>query len=177
MTSKLQEKPSALKRENPALQIWNLWTVFYFSGPFLPSSDQMANPDTVPGTSNLDPHHCLEDSQLHILTKCEYVSWVEIWSNHDLMWLMGYEWREVIMITLVPWVNVTDVSWVEIRKTHDHITWFNVTDMKPSVETRQNLDRQGWHNVTDVSWVEIRKNNDHIAWLNVTNLSWMEVLT
>jgi hypothetical protein len=44
---KLQEKPSALKREHLALQKWNLWTFSYVCGSFLPSwiRIRIANPD------------------------------------------------------------------------------------------------------------------------------------
>ncbi len=49
-TSKLQEKPSAIKREHPTLQKMKLINFFYFSGSFSPSwiRIRIANPD--PGT-------------------------------------------------------------------------------------------------------------------------------
>jgi hypothetical protein len=51
---KLQEKPSALNREHPHSEKWNLLTFFYVFGSFLPSwiRIRIANPD--PGTP-LDP--------------------------------------------------------------------------------------------------------------------------
>jgi hypothetical protein len=49
--SKLQKKPSALKREHPALQNMKFSIFFYFCGPFLPSWIRIRIPNTDP-----DPH-------------------------------------------------------------------------------------------------------------------------
>ncbi len=56
-TSNLQKKPSALKREHPALQNMKFPKLFvYFCGPFLPSWTRIPNPDTDQRTwLNPDP--------------------------------------------------------------------------------------------------------------------------
>ncbi len=58
-TSKLQEKPSALKREHPALQKMTI----IFLGHFYPLGSGLQSRNVDP-----DPHHCLKDSQSHILS-------------------------------------------------------------------------------------------------------------
>ncbi len=53
--SKLQKKPSAFKREDPALQTWNFLIFFYFCGSFLPSwiRARIRIPNTDPGPHQL----------------------------------------------------------------------------------------------------------------------------
>ncbi len=61
--SKLQEKPSALKKEHPALQNIKFMTFFYVCGSFTPSwilnRIQGPNRDTDP-----DPQHCFKAKEL-----------------------------------------------------------------------------------------------------------------
>jgi hypothetical protein len=60
LMSKLQEKPSALKKENPALQKIKFINFFYVCESFLLSWIRIAkpDPDTDPGTPmNPDPQH------------------------------------------------------------------------------------------------------------------------
>ena len=54
-TSKLQEKPSALKREPPALQTYNYLLFFYFCGSFLPSCIRI-QPTKI--NAEPDPQQC-----------------------------------------------------------------------------------------------------------------------
>jgi hypothetical protein len=49
-TSKLQEKPSALKTEHPALKNMKFLNFFYFGGSFLPSWIRIRIPDSDPLT-------------------------------------------------------------------------------------------------------------------------------
>ena len=61
-TSKLQEKPSALKREHQTLPKMKCINFFLFSGSFLPSWIRIAIPDPDTGNPlnpNPDPQHCL----------------------------------------------------------------------------------------------------------------------
>jgi hypothetical protein len=60
MAPKLQEKPSALKKEHPALQNMKILYFFYFCGSFLPSWIRIRirnlNKDPDPATQiNADP--------------------------------------------------------------------------------------------------------------------------
>ncbi len=62
-TSRIQEKPSALQREHPALQTWNFLPFICFCRSFMPSRIRIRipNPDTDPLTwLNPDPDlkHC-----------------------------------------------------------------------------------------------------------------------
>ncbi len=66
--SKLQENPSAIKREHPALQKWDLLTFSYFEGHFCPPGSGSGAPieygsirATIESGSNQDPQHCLQD--------------------------------------------------------------------------------------------------------------------
>ncbi len=62
-TSKLQKKPSALKRGHPTLQNMNLKKIFYFCGSFLPSWIRIGIPNPDPVTRlnpDPDPQPCLE---------------------------------------------------------------------------------------------------------------------
>jgi hypothetical protein len=64
--SELPKKPSALKREHPALQNIKILIFFYFCGSILPFwiRIRVPNPDTDPLTwlnPNPDPKHCKKD--------------------------------------------------------------------------------------------------------------------
>ncbi len=60
LMSKLQEKPSALKREHQALQKIKFINFFHVCGSFLPSWIRTANPDTV---QIQGPHYVHPDPQ------------------------------------------------------------------------------------------------------------------
>ncbi len=64
-TSKLQEKPSALKREQPALQ--NFYLFFYFSGLFLPSCTRIRTPNSDPDPA--DQNQCESGSRKAVYCK------------------------------------------------------------------------------------------------------------
>jgi hypothetical protein len=51
--SKLQKKPSALKREHPALHNMKFLNFFYFCGSFLPSWIRTRIPNTDPDPDSL----------------------------------------------------------------------------------------------------------------------------
>jgi hypothetical protein len=71
LMSKLQEKPSALKREHRAHQEWNLLTFSTFVGHFCPPGSQQGSRDPIESRSSPvtdpdpDPQHCLNFSPMH----------------------------------------------------------------------------------------------------------------
>jgi hypothetical protein len=76
-TSKLQEKPLALKREDPALQKSKFINFFLFLWAFLPSWIRIANPDQDPGTI-LNPDPDTDQDWIHNITGRNHVRFLYI---------------------------------------------------------------------------------------------------
>ncbi len=75
-------------------------TIFFFSGPFLPSWIWIAIPECGYGFRSTPLPNRFTHISCHNVTN---VWWLEIWSNHDH----------------ISWLNMIDVSWVE-RSNHEH---------------------------------------------------------
>jgi hypothetical protein len=78
MTSNIQEKPSALKREHPAPQNMKFLKKFYLCKSLLPSCIWTRVPNPKPNSMNPNPKNC---SILH-LVKNDKLTWL---SAHCLM--------------------------------------------------------------------------------------------
>ncbi len=71
LMSKLQEKPSVLKREHPELQKMKFINFFLCLGSFLALLDLDPDPDMDPGTP-LNPDTDLDQNPQHYIPECTF---------------------------------------------------------------------------------------------------------